>query len=246
MKNGIINQTESGQSVLEFMKLVNSRDMLELFVKSGALTEEEVSRGYDEAVIDMCNNGVAYVLSMMIRQLSGEILKHVNVVEGRYGRYEHTWISLGDDANIVIDPTLAQFDKSVPDIAIVDISKNENYEYEESGVIPAVEWVAALKLEVDVQEDKDATVENLSDRGEKKDFNYDIGSGSYSFSHEISGLECFMFILEEMDRDTDDELTNASTTAERDNIEEAKLGYDFAIKEIQDILSKREFIAAQK
>lgn len=170
VKKGVINGTETGAAVIGFLQLVNSTEMIDMFVKHGLLEEQDKELGYSTCVYDLCNNGVAYVLAKMIEQLSTGILSELYVIEGKYDNSPHTWIALSDTENIFIDPTLAQFEKDVPDIAVIDANMNDKYSYDLEDVSSAAYWLESITgQKIDVHPDlKDLAEMEGSDLAEVK------------------------------------------------------------------------------
>ena len=196
---GIINATEVGAALMQFMEKVNSKEMLNLFVKQELLDKEDLEMEYSACIHDMDDNAVAYVLIKMVEQLGPNILKEMYVVSGYYEGLPHTWIMLSEVSNVVIDPTLAQFVTDVPDIAIVNVDINGGYEWNEMTEMTfATGWleeISGLTLTTMPTAEDVATVDAIESKRTEKRYKYEIGLGSYDFSEPITGLELMMYIL---------------------------------------------------
>lgn len=235
---GIINSTETGAALFQFMEKVNSTEMLNLFVKQGLLDQEDVSTGYSTCVTDMDDNAIAYILIKMVEQLGPNILKEMYVVEGQYEGLPHKWIMLSEVSNVIIDPTLAQFVENVPDIAIVDVDINGNYVWNEmTGMEFADGWledISGISLTPMYTAEDVETVDAIEARNTDKKYKYDIGLGSYSFDNPINGLELIMYVLEEMDMDLDS--PEGMESMDPIDHQEKRTSYNAAIKHISNIL----------
>lgn len=234
--SGVINATETGAALMQFMKKVSSKEMLSIFVKQDILEAEDLDMDYSILIHELDDNAVAYVLARMVDQLSPSILEELYVVEGHFENLPHTWIMLIDMDNIIIDPTLAQFASNVPDIAIVDSSINSGYDWDTRNMMFASEWlmeksgvsVTSMPTTEDV-----TVVDALEDEKQKPKFKYEIGSGSYAFQNPIGGFELMSLVLEEMDMDLDNAEVNKSMEAI--DIQDRKIALDGAIGELTSL-----------
>ena len=225
-KHGVINGTPTGKAVFRYLTNVKSSDFLDTLVGGGEIEEADKEMGYGTCVIDMDRNAVAYILAMMAKELSLLALNNVVVVEGKYGGEEHTWIIVDDQVEyIAIDPTLAQFEgDEVPDISIVDLKENDNYEWTLNDAYSAIDWLeeyANTKFEGVPTEEEASNIEDTT----VVEYEYEIGSGIYTSTKELSGLELFRYVLEEYSL----ELDSLFMKEREDEYQDIKIKIDKAI-----------------
>ena len=101
--------TEDTQMVTDYF---DTTLMLERFEQLGVL-DQELSEDYGENVTNMCNLATAYMGMWLMNTYGVELKVH----EGVFNMMgNHTWMSISD---FIIDPTLAQFMPTAPEIAFV-------------------------------------------------------------------------------------------------------------------------------
>ncbi len=245
-QTGVINSTKVGAEVIKMLKKVNSTELLGWLARNEVIETEDFVMGYEVCIVDLDNNCIAYVLARMMEQLSPAILDDLYVVEGMYGTYLHTWIQLGE-TNIIIDPTLAQFENDVPHIAIVDLKLNEKYLWDEERMYPAESWlttVSGIEIDAAPTEEDMIAMEGVTDDEVDADrvYKYDIGKGTYSFENPLDGLELFMYILEELDMELDTEEYVVENKLDPIDVQELKLKFNSAISHVQNLVDKRDYL----
>ncbi len=109
--------------------------MIERFDQLGLL-DQEISEDYGKNVTDMCNIATAYMGHFLTTEFGVDLKVH----EGVFGMIgNHTWMSIED---FIIDPTLAQFMSSSPEIAFVPHGTEE---YQAVRTFFFDEWIAQLE-----------------------------------------------------------------------------------------------------
>ncbi len=201
---GVINGTETGQAIITFLKNVSSKEMVGFFQQIGLIDVGDEEYGFAFCVDRLSENAVAYILAKMVEEFTPTILNEFDVAEGTYKGHKHIWIRVSEAPNLVIDPSLAQFEEDrVPDIAIVDTNYNEHYDVEETEVFGADEWLetmAAYSDEIHLELEDYPVVAELA-TGKPKTYSYEVGGGIYEYPKPISAIELFTLILTEFDGD---------------------------------------------
>ena len=106
--------------------------------------DEDITDNYSYNVCSMCNNAVAWCLLRMRQYMYG-LDRDVQIIEGKFGAFEHTWL-LWDD-KYFIDLTLAQFIKEdTPKLAITDKMHSMGRDaYTILDVYNIAEWLDIIK-----------------------------------------------------------------------------------------------------
>jgi len=237
----VINRTEVGGEVINFLDGVSAKEFVDILVKNGVIDVEEEALDYGLIVLDQAVNAVAYVLAAMARKLSPAILKEFNVVEGKYNGIDHVWLMM-KDFSIAIDPTLAQFETEVPKISIIDLSQSSAYEWVDENVIDAGYWLSNtsgidINVALGIKDEKSVgDVEGASeDKRAKKVFKYTIGDGDYSFEEEPTPLDIFLCVLEEYELNIEKEAEGMAPIDYQSLVK----GLDDAIKHTASLLDKK-------
>ena len=226
-------EKKKSDKIAEFMLLVDTDEMLKMFLEHGLINK--ITDKYGDDLESMCNNAVTYVLAKMAEQNGTEVLNTLNVSTGFYGGWDHTWITLGD---IIIDPSLAQFDLNAPRIAFIDKYESE---HKASQVSSARRWLENVSggeipsIETGPMGD-DQINQMVNDSDLSSD---DLGYSEYQ-EESCEGLAFFTMILRSKERDLEEEWVKANES-DRVSIDETLIQYDMAITAAENILAMREY-----
>lgn len=113
----------------EIVSMLNPDGFVAKLLESGEI--EKITGNYSNDVRLMCNNAMAWIISKI---KNSSYMYEVEVVEGHFNEWEHTWIKAGD---YYLDMTLAQF-LDCPKIVVSKIGKIDGYK--EDTIYNPLDW----------------------------------------------------------------------------------------------------------
>jgi len=230
----IVTDTEMLSEIMEYMKLVDVEEMLDMFVDGSLLARK--TGNYSQDVTSLCNNGVAYVLARMSDQLGTMILDELSVVRGTYGGLDHTWIEVGQ---MIIDPTLAQFEADVPKLCIVDGSKDNWYEIDVT--YTAKEWLIETMNTAGIDSTDLANAETADEHMAKMIDKSELGGepkvkNPLTEHNSLDVLECVLGNLRKMEKHVEMEWFDTTSNKARLAVDDRLEKYDAVITYAENVL----------